>query len=366
MAKKHSDRSAAEPAAAAAAVAGEERRGKNGQGKGGRDKGGLALPAFHEPRLPRATEDTYTPFLLIQSAVGDFGARPLPSGAVFWESPAVWTVGSQGVNQPVPGEPTAVFARVANLGREQANGVVVRFWWADPSLAITESTAHEIGMGFTNIPAGQSRVVQCPQAWVPVVENGGHECLLAEAFVPHFDPLTAPMDPVLDRHVGQKNEQLLIVEQGKKFTLRLQAANAAPVAQPITIDVLSHRGATVPRLIAARIENEQARLAPSAQLPIALEVRDDAGPFVPASASYARRLLSFSEAQAGGDAEACSPLPWLSHSLALDAWESRTLKITGTVPEDAPVGQTYLFRIVQRAGPIVLGGYTVAIVAAAA
>ena len=45
----------------------------------------------------------------------------------------------------MPGEDNTVFARVTNLGAEQANGVVVKFWWADPAIAITQASANLMG-----------------------------------------------------------------------------------------------------------------------------------------------------------------------------------------------------------------------------
>src|SRR3974390_1876487 len=105
-------------------------------------------------QFPRGKGDKhYTPWLVVRYAAGDVGSRPLPGGTVFWESPDVWVVSSLGGNQPVPGEPNTVFARVLNLGLEDATGVTVRFWWANPSIAISEATAHLIGLGSTNILA---------------------------------------------------------------------------------------------------------------------------------------------------------------------------------------------------------------------
>src|ERR1700757_1606486 len=75
----------------------------------------------------------YTPWLVIRCANGDVGARPLPGGTTFWESPDVWVESSLGINQPVPGQPNNVFCKITNLGLQDATGVVVQFWWANPS-----------------------------------------------------------------------------------------------------------------------------------------------------------------------------------------------------------------------------------------
>jgi hypothetical protein len=313
-------------------------------------------------------QTTYTPWLLVRYAAGDLGYRPLPSGIPFWESPDVWVTSSRGVNQPVPGEENQVFARVTNYGLQQANGVVVKFWWANPSIAITESTAHLIGTGFADIASMRSAIVACPQPWVPIEENGGHECLLAEAYVPALDPLTAPMDPAVDRHVGQKNEQLVEVAPGQPFTLQLAVANASPIAQPVTVDVHPVLSGTVPPLLAVRFPHARNTKAPkSAGVALSLDLKADSAAFMPPSALFARRLLSTTLPQAvePGAATAWTPqlgqVPQISRALQLEAWESRVLRLGGVVPPSAEAGQTYVFRILERLGPLILGGYTVTV-----
>ena len=155
---------------------------------------------------------------------------------MFWESPDVWVTSTLGVNQPVPGQANTVFARVSNLGLQDAVGVFVEFYWVDPSLAINLANANLIGIGSVDVTAGSAAVATCPTPWVPVIENGGHECLIAEAFLPASDPLTAPLDPVDDRHVGQKNEQLVLAQPGQHMKVRLKAANIAGFAQALTIE----------------------------------------------------------------------------------------------------------------------------------
>lgn len=64
------------------------------------------------------------------------------------------------------------------------------------------------------VPSLSSVVVQCPDPLFPIVENNGHECVFAEAYIPAFDDLNAPLDPADDRHVGQRNEQLVLAPKG--------------------------------------------------------------------------------------------------------------------------------------------------------
>jgi hypothetical protein len=307
----------------------------------------------------------YTPWLVVRYAAGDVGNRPLPPPTTFWESPDIWVTGPGGFNEPVPGVANTVFARVTNYGLQQANGVVVKFWWANPSLAITESTAHLIGIAFADIPSLRSQIVECSKPWIPIEENGGHECLLAEAYVPVSDPLTAPMDPLLDRHVGQKNEQLVTVEPGQSFHVRLAALNVSPIAQDVDVRVYPVLTDTVPTLIQSRLAHDMKISAPSrAQVPLSLHVETESS-FVPMNTLFARRLLQATDPTAGPTQTFSASLPQIAHSLHFESWESRTLELSGAIPPDAEVGQTFLFRIVQQLGPIATGGYTVAVLVAA-
>jgi hypothetical protein len=306
-------------------------------------------------------KQTYSPWLVVRYAPGDIGDRPLASGAVFWESPDVWVVSSLGINQPVPGEDNQVYARVTNYGLQQANGVVVKFWWVNPSLAISEADAHPIGTAFVNIASLRTAVVPCPVPWVPIEQNGGHECLLAEAYVPGLDPLTAPMDPVADRHVGQKNEQLVTVSAGETFHVGLTVANLSPLAQAATVEIHPIVTDALPALLAGRFANTH-ELRPPARAGVSVTVEESRGDrlFVPPSRLFARRLV---EAALPGEAGGGScQAPQAARTVDLAAWESMTVEFRGLVPVTAQAGDTFMFRVIERTGNVVVGGYTVAVV----
>jgi hypothetical protein len=336
----------------------------NQPGDGGKDGKGTPVPQVPTLSFPSETRIHYTPWLLIRSFLGDTGARPLASGTVFWESPDVWVVSAAGINQPIPGQSNTVYARVSNLGRETATGVQVRFWWANPSLAITEASANLIGIGYTNIQAASTVDVQCPNPWIPVVENGGHECLLAEALIPNFDPLTAPMDPVDDRHVGQKNEQLLLVSPGHSFVVKVAAVNVFGFALPVTLQARSLvRQTTLPTLLAARTQLAGLHLTPAAAaLPVTLKIAEQPTEFAAVSATFARRLLSTTLLAEQGNFTTCTSPAQITQTANLEPWEVRTAEITGRVPANATPGQTFLLRLEQSVAGIVTGGYTIQVV----
>jgi hypothetical protein len=337
----------------------------SGEGKG---KSRYLVP--NSPPFSLGTRDGrdgphYTPWLVVRYAAGDVGTRPLPGGTVFWESPDVWVDSSLGQDQPVPGEANTVRARVSNLGLEDANGVFVKFWWANPSLAITEATANLIGIGSANITAGSTAVVTCPNPWVPVIENGGHECLLAEAYLPVLDALTSPMDPVDDRHVGQKNEQLVIVGKGQHMIVNLQAANVSGFAQALSFEVQPLPPLQLSKLLSARARTHHFPLTPIANvLAASLEVGKGPGFFAGPSANFARRLLSATQQEIAGTAMDCSAPTQIVRTEPFEPWELRNVEVAARVPADAKPGQAFAFRVVQRIGRLVAGGYTVVAIVA--
>lgn len=331
-------------------------------GKGDPDR---PIPNPNPPSPPKGDGNTgggdgphYTPWLLVRYQPGDNGSRPLAPGSVFWESPDVWTQGSAGINQPVPGEPTKVFARIGNLGMQDATGVTVKYWWANPSIAISEATAHLIATDTVSIPAGNTLVFQSPADWVPVVENAGHECLLVEAYIPVFDPLVSPMDPVDDRHVGQKNEQLVIAQQGQMFHIQLNAHNFTRTEQQVVVEA---RRALIPRnfahKFAGRHEWAGPLLDPTLALPVQIAVGREPLRVVPSA-----RLLAAPLAAAVGGG--CLPAPDAGATQVFRPGEVRTVNITGALPPSAVRGEVYVTRVTQRIGNVITGGYTIYVTAA--
>jgi len=327
-------------------------------------KPGDLIVEFPKIDFPHETRLRYTPWLVVRYADGDDGSRPLQAGSVSWESPDVWVESRLGVNQPIPGEDNKLRARVSNLGLQDATGVIVRFWVAFPSLAI--AAPQLIGTGYANIQSRDSVVIECPTKWIPDLANGGHQCLIVEAFIPALDDLTAPLDSWDDRHVGQKNEQLVIVAPGQVFSTRVQAANAVSFPQELTFEVQPLRRATVPGLLPASVARARALpndlLSPASVLPLAFRFSDSPALFTGPSAVFARRLLTQTLQEVAGEAKYCSTPAQITRKAQFEPWEARMIEISGQVPLDARPGQTFSFRIVQRAGRMITGGYTVNVV----
>jgi hypothetical protein len=139
----------------------------------------------------------------------------IKDGTPWYLSTNIWTVpgdpsGSPGL--PVVGTPCYLFATVTNNGTSSVQDATVRFYWANPSLGFDRSTANLIGQSNVSLSSGASEDVLCLTPWDPTFVNGGHECVLAEAFHTSLDPL--PATPVFnvptDRHVAQRNLSVLM------------------------------------------------------------------------------------------------------------------------------------------------------------
>ena len=154
-------------------------------------------------------------------------------GNPWWLSPDIWVVpgsdpeGAPG--QPIAGTPAYLWARVRNNGSSSVTNAQVNFYWADPSAGFDRTTAHPIGTSFVSLDPGQSSDVLCLQPWVPEYVNGGHECVLAEAFHNPSDPL--PATPVFnvpgDRHVAQRNLSVVLALKGGFFRFTFNLFNTA-------------------------------------------------------------------------------------------------------------------------------------------
>lgn len=141
----------------------------------------------------------------------------IDDGNPWYLSPDIWVIpgndpnGAPGI--PMASQPSYIWARVHNRGKAAIANATVHYYWADPSTTITQNTATLVGTSYVSLIAGQTAEVLCLTLWTPSWVNGGHECLIAEAFSAE-DPLPPrtpndPFNPPRDRHMAQLNINLL-------------------------------------------------------------------------------------------------------------------------------------------------------------
>lgn len=315
----------------------------------------IAERQVREQKKPR--ENRFLPFLLVRTAIGDRGDRPLPG--VFWESPDIWVApGEPAVTPDLPpshggsvvaGAPTTVYAHVWNLGMAPIAGVHVEFYWHDPSLGIDGSSANLIGVATVELGPRTSptchRLVKCPSAWVPVMANGGHECLVVrvrsvgDGFGPN------PWQPKLNRHVAQRNMSVVDADARVLPLLDILDRSRDPEG---SLQLVQVGRAEAPPLTILR---PTLQVDPRVETLVLAEVRANGRIFFPATkpsnpaagAAVGRAGLTTAAAPDRGPVEVARVVP--SDFL-------RDLRVRGGGPADPPGASTLerLFRYVQRWG----------------
>ena len=172
--------------------------------------------------LPR-DDDTFDgiTYLYIRTNPADTGAEPLAAGLQFWTSPDIWIVKPNGTvgGEAVPNQINQLQVTVTNAGGIPAIDALVDAFVADPALAITPATATPVGSGYLDIPAYSTGMISFP--WAPQPGDTGHRCIVARvSLVAPLDTYTNPtaFEVVQDRHVAQRNIQVLEVGQGRTIT----------------------------------------------------------------------------------------------------------------------------------------------------
>lgn len=171
-------------------------------------------------------EDVY-PYLLVRAhSPGDRGARPTWPSIPCWESPDILLIDAAYtgpfspahlVVSPTAGRRYRVFVRVWNLGLLPAVGVHVRAWFVNPGFFGGDPgnpayQPHPIGGAMVNLEdrtrPGAMQVVELDRTWDIPADLTGHECLMASVSCP-LDPWGGALDANHDRHVGQRNLEVL-------------------------------------------------------------------------------------------------------------------------------------------------------------
>jgi hypothetical protein len=95
----------------------------------------------------------------------------IDDGDPWYLSPDIWVVPGNDPNGlpgiPILNMPSYVWARVHNRGTTGVSNATVRYYWADPSMAITPSTATLIGTSYVNLTPGETKEVLCLTRWIP-------------------------------------------------------------------------------------------------------------------------------------------------------------------------------------------------------
>lgn len=347
-----------------------------------------------------------TPFLLMRYGPTDMGARPMTSATRFWETPYIWVESSDKYGNAVAGEPNYLHALVFNGGAFQAAPVKVDFYWANPSLGLGAANMNYVGTEWVMIDRLSSQDVRCPTPWIPSVVNDGHECVMVNTTCTLADPILQPFQPMLDRHVGQKNLHVIAGHAGQKLVYTLQVNNLFPVAMPALITarfsqlLMTDRGHNIPlyqlgglaatfdprrtkpaqeatdlyerETHAHRITQRMASLERRARvdrslafqplegmgMSIAVQTRGARGMVQPAGVgTFASHL--FASLDAFREIPTSGRQGMVIEELSLEAYAFQSIDVQVEIPVSAESGQIFVTHLANQAGPFTVGGYTI-------
>ena len=179
----------------------------------------------------------------------------------WWDSADIWVVPGNDPNgapgAPVAGASNYLWGRVHNTGNSSANGVRVDFYWADPSGQIAVGAATQVGSAFADLPPGAMQEVLCLVPWIPVIVNGGHECLLAVAhgagdINPLPDPLPNgfPFQPTLHEQIAQRNVTVVLAARRAQL-LAITVAALPRAAKKVALHI--EQGGELPENVLATL-----------------------------------------------------------------------------------------------------------------
>jgi hypothetical protein len=177
-------------------------------------------------------------FLLIRDHPQDDGTEPLAAALPAWLSPDITVVrpdGSRG-GEAVAGVLNSVEIVVHNRGGVDAIGTWVDAFFAAPAIGMTPLTAALIGGGAIDVPGYGMASLSLP--WLPPPSYAGHGCILARAslVIPpdtYADPTN--FDTRGDRHIAQRNIEVVAMRAGQGGAFGFRLVNPAPEAQRLRV-----------------------------------------------------------------------------------------------------------------------------------
>jgi hypothetical protein len=350
------------------------------------------LPELLNRAQNRGRAQKFQPYLLIRSVLGDRGDRPI--NVPFWESPDIWTAPGSPADAPaippdhggvlVARQPNTIYAHVWNLGFAPLAGVCVEFYWSDPSLGIDGAHVHLIGVARTELAGRGSpnshRLVKCPKAWTPVMENGGHECIVVR--VSGFGDAVGnnPWAPWLNRHVGQRN--VSVIAQGAALGRLVESLNRTRVLNSrLELVQLSHAEGQLARTLVA----PKLQITPSAHTQLLGEIGVDGAIGLPAARAITPAMMSAVHPMAHGvtvapprilDAAPIVPLGNLATvtapvpatqpgHLANLLTRVPTLHVDRDILAPPARGEAHIVRVANYVGEQLVGGYTMVVTSGA-
>lgn len=305
---------------------------------------------------PRKNE--YLPYLVVRANAGDHGSRPV---AVGWESPDIFVAPDMDANSApaVPpthgglaksGVPNTLWAHVWNLGLAPVINARVEFYWFDPSIGLDTSSAHLIGVTHVDLGDRYSgnchTIVKCPNTWVPQYLNGGHECLVVRFFEPLMDSLgPEKWNAATNRHIGQRNISVVNASSPATLQIPLRLGCSTPPG-PVTIEITTEKIQNVKWLsvLAGKYDSD---------LVDAKSVSETVG------LMYPTLVRKYEDHQIISDLTGKVAKSLLHRSINVERGCDEYEVILNVRVDGLQKNECKIYRIHQRAGEKIVGGYTV-------
>jgi hypothetical protein len=176
----------------------------------------------------------------------------IEDGDPWYLSPNLWNVPGRpdaSPGSPVFGQPNFLWAKIRNRGSTRVENAQVNYYWANPSVGFDRNTVNRVGTAYITLEGRMTGDALCLTPWIPRYIQGGHICILAEAFHPVLDPLpiSRDFDVQTDRHVAQNN--LSIIEMDTPiFRFSFEVHNSSRISRTFTISSTEAKADDVKKL----------------------------------------------------------------------------------------------------------------------
>ena len=250
-------------------------------------------------------------------------------------------------------------------------------YWGEPSLGLGPEHMNSIGSQTVQVEYHQSKEVRVP--WIPI--SAGHQCLIVNASCDINDPIELPFQPRLDRHVAQRNIDVIQAAAAKSVTFSVGVNNIAPLMATTRVTArlehvalnrkaaatMSHRDMV--NHVATYVRGEHAdvvrdvadesrfgRSAPQIRSQLSERssiVRSREG------ASFFSRMLLASDQPSGPPVDTSRDITL--HEVVMQGFEHRQLDLELGVPGNAGPGEFVVYHLIQYVAGLQVGGYTIVV-----
>jgi len=313
-----------------------------------------------------------------------------PAGGYFWENMSI----GMSDESPVVGVPNTLKVVVRNCGALPALGTVAEFKAGKPWLGIGPDFLHPAGKSIPKlIEKGKQREIVSATPWIPKETESGHQCLMVTCWALNDSQNLQWWQPKVERRCAQRNVNVSALMLNTTMSLRIGLSNLLPmrgvhrvmasveqVTAPRKLLEQIPRADLPARVLASTVATRTVRASIDARLPMAsvasqrlpedftarpvgLAVRSRLSEGMGtigatgAKEALANLLLASDRLTQATESSLASNLSVL-HEVSLHPYELREISVELDAPQGTRRGDYLVYRLVQVAEGMLLGGYT--------